>query len=237
MKARVAISWSGGKDSALVLDRLLRDGRYEAAALVTTLDAISQDVSAHGVPIDLIQRQADAISLPLVRVPLPERPANDVYIRAYVAALAPLVAQGALALAFGDIFLEDLRRWREESFQPAVTEMMFPLWGEPSQQLADEFFTRGFAAVVCSVNRSVLGENLVGRRYDRAFVNELPPEVDVCGENGEFHTFVFDGPIFREPVRYSSDELHSAGSYKLVHAIESDVSLRNETRPEGLHLP
>jgi uncharacterized protein (TIGR00290 family) len=212
VKTRAAVSWSGGKDSALMLDRLLGDERYEVVALVTTLESASQLVSAHGIPIELVARQAASIGLPLVRVALPSHPSNEAYLASFEAALRPMHESGTATIAFGDIFLEDLRRWREASFAAMGFASIFPLWGEPSPKLADEFFARGFAAVLCCVNGAYLDEPFIGRLYDPNLLRRLPANVDCCGENGEFHTFTFDGPIFREPVRYAI----GATSYRTV---------------------
>ncbi len=196
------MSWSGGKDSALVLDRLLRDERYEVAALVTTLDVASQRVSAHGISVDLVERQAHSIGVPLVSVALPANPSHEVYLREYLVALRPLLHEGVRAVAFGGVSPASFRRQHEDSFGSRGIPTLFPLWGEPSRRLAEDFFARGFAAVVCCVNGAFLERRFLARLYDRAFVEQVPPRIDSCGENGEFHTFVFDGPIFREPVQY-----------------------------------
>jgi uncharacterized protein (TIGR00290 family) len=199
---RVVASWSGGKDSALMLDRLLRDERYEVVALVTTVDAASQRVSAHGVRRDLIAQQAESIGLPLLVVELPPQPSNDVYLARFAETLAPLQRAGVSTVSFGDLFLADLRDWRERSFAAIGMSSIFPLWGEPSHAIADAFTARGLAAVLCCVNGAYLDRGYLGRLYDARLFASLPDGVDRCGENGEFHTFTFDGPIFREPVRY-----------------------------------
>lgn len=202
MKVRVLVSWSGGKDSTLVLDRLFSDERYDVAALLTTVDAASQQVTAHGFSFDLIERQAQSIGLPVVRIALPARSSREVYLREYLAALRPFLAEGVKMIAFGSAGLAHLRQQQEESFRSVGVVTLFPLWGEPSQRLAEEFFARGFAAVVCCVNGAFLERQYLARLYDRAFVERIPQRIDSSGENGEFHTFVFDGPIFREPVPY-----------------------------------
>jgi uncharacterized protein (TIGR00290 family) len=202
MSERIVVSWSGGKDSALMLDRLLRDERYEVVALVTTVDAASQRVSAHGVRRDLVARQAEAIGLPLLVVELPSQPSNDVYLAQFAETLAPLREDDVYAIAFGDLFLADLRAWRERSFSAIGMSSIFPLWHEASHAVADAISARGFAAVLCCVNGAYLGREYLGRLYDARLFASLPDGVDRCGENGEFHTFAFDGPLFREPVRY-----------------------------------
>jgi uncharacterized protein (TIGR00290 family) len=205
MKRRIVVSWSGGKDSALMLDRLLRDERYETMALVTTIDEGSQRISAHDVDVDLIRRQSDALGVPLLTVPLPLQPSNEVYLQRFRATLEA-GAPEAKTIAFGDIFLEDLRRWREQSFAPMGLESIFPLWGDAPKDIAAEFLARGFGAVLCCVNGAYLDRSYLGRLYDSRLFEDLPDNVDRCGENGEFHTFVFDGPAFRSPVRYAIGE-------------------------------
>jgi len=195
-----------------MLDRLLRDDRVTVAALVTTLDESSQCISAHGVRLEMIERQAAALGLSLSTVALPPNPSNEIYLERFAQTLAPLQESGVDAIAFGDIFLEDLRRWREGSFGPMGLATIFPLWGDSSYALADEFVARGFSAVLCCVNGAYLDQTYLGRLYDTRLFERLPHNVDRCGENGEFHSFTFDGPIFREPVRYAAGEI----SYKPV---------------------
>jgi uncharacterized protein (TIGR00290 family) len=206
MKERVVLSWSGGKDSTLMLDRMLRNERYDVAALVTTMDESSQRISAHGVPIDLIAQQAASIGLPMLTVALPKTPSNAVYLSRFEQTLLSMKASGVESIAFGDIFLEDLRHWREQSFSDMGFTSLFPLWGERSQTLAGEFIDRGFGAVICCVNGAHLDKSYLGRQHDGSLLEALPPQVDCCGENGEFHSFTYDGPIFREPVHYAIGE-------------------------------
>ncbi len=202
MKTRVAVSWSGGKDSALVLDRLLRDQSYEVVALVTTFDASCRRVSAHGIPVDLIERQAHSIGVPFIRVELPINTSYEVYVRQYLEALQPVIDEGLKAVAFGGISFAQFRCRLEESFISRGVSALYPLREMPSRRLAEEFVGRGFAAVVCCVNGAFLEQRYLGRLYGWAFIEQMPARIDRCGENGEFHTFVFDGPIFHEPVQY-----------------------------------
>lgn len=202
MKVRTLVSWSGGKDSTLVLDRMLRNERYDVAALVTTVDLASQQVTAHGIPFELIERQADSIGLPVVRVTLPAAASRTAYLREYVAAIQPFLAEGVRAVAFGGTRLVYLRQQQEEAFRSAGILALFPLWEEPSRRLTEEFLARGFDAIVCCVNGAFLEQKYLTRLYDRTFVERMPPQIDGFGENGEFHAFVFDGPIFRDPVQF-----------------------------------
>jgi uncharacterized protein (TIGR00290 family) len=174
------------------------------------LDESSRRISAHDVRLDLVQRQAESIGLPLHLVELPRNPSNDVYLARFARRLAAI--DNVSTIAFGDIFLEDLRKWREEAFRGMDMRSIFPLWGERSSELASAFFAHGFCAVLCCVNGAHLGRAFLGRLYDANLIATLPDRVDPCGENGEFHTFTFDGQIFREPVRYVTGEI----SYKPV---------------------
>jgi uncharacterized protein (TIGR00290 family) len=188
-----------------MLNRLLRDDRYDVAALITTLDETTRRINAHDVRLELVQQQADAIGLPLHVVALPPSPSNDVYLAGFGQTLAAL--EDVHTIAFGDIFLEDLRAWREDAFRALGMTSLFPLWGERSNDLASAFFNAGFCAVLCCVNGAYLGRHFLGRLYDAGLLTTLPENVDPCGENGEFHTFTFDGPIFNEPVRYVAGEV------------------------------
>ncbi len=205
MPTRVVVSWSGGKDSALMLDRLLRDERYDVVALATTVDETSGHVTAHGISVELVRCQSDALSIPLVIVPLPPQPSNEIYLERFRQTLLT-GALDATVIAFGDIFLQDLRLWRERSFATMGVTSLFPLWGGDSLELAAELRSRGFSAVLCCVNGAHLDKSFLGRLYDDRLFESLPRTVDRCGENGEFHTFVFDGPIFRHPVQYVAGE-------------------------------
>ncbi|HEX4051871.1 MAG TPA: diphthine--ammonia ligase [Steroidobacteraceae bacterium] len=202
MQQRIAFCWSGGKDSALALNRALRDERYQVVALLTTCNEQFQRVSMHGVRIALLEAQADAIGLPLHKVFVSERGSNEEYIQKMGACLRTLQSQGVSACAFGDIFLEDLRLWREQNLAQIGMCGVFPIWKVDAQVLLREFFEHRFGSVICCVNDAWLDHSMVGRLFDQAFIDALPPEVDPCGENGEFHSFAFDGPIFRQPVGF-----------------------------------
>jgi uncharacterized protein (TIGR00290 family) len=202
LRERIVYSWSGGKDSALALARLLRDERYEVVGLLTTCSTQLQRVSMHGVRLELLDAQARALGLPLEKVFVSPRSSNEEYSQKMAAALTAYKARGVCACAFGDIFLEDLRLWREQKLATLGLKTVFPLWKVDSRSLLREFFDQGFGAVVCCVDDAWLGESAVGRRLDESFIRCLPPEADPCGENGEFHSFAFAGPIFSEPVRF-----------------------------------
>ena len=195
----VALAWSGGKDSALALAALVRDGT-EVAALLTTFTDDYDRVSMHGVRRALVRDQAAATGLPLVEVGIPAGCVDDVYAARMEAAFRspPLVELDAVA--FGDLFLEDVRAYREEQLARAGKAALFPLWGRDTAALARSFVGEGFEAYVVCVDTRRLDASFAGRDYDAAFLEELPAGIDQCGENGEFHSFVHAGPCFGRPV-------------------------------------
>jgi uncharacterized protein (TIGR00290 family) len=206
MKEKVIFCWSGGKDSALALNRILRDERYEVTTLLTTCNEHFQRVSMHGVRLELLEEQARAIGLPLEKVFVSERSSNEEYQEKMSACLLAHKERGVTGCVFGDIFLEDLRRWREENLAVVGMHGIFPLWKIDSTELIREFIALDFGSVVCCVNDGYLDESAVGQRIDAEFVNSLAEGVDPCGENGEFHSFAFAGPIFKRPVRFMVGE-------------------------------
>lgn len=198
MTGEVALAWSGGKDSALAL-AALRGRGVEPVALVTTVTEGHDRISMHGVRRTLLAAQARATGVPLVEVPIPPDCPNEVYEARFEEAFATTLAH-VEAVAFGDLFLADVRAYREERLARIRREALFPLWGRETAGLAEELVTRGFEAVVVCLDPRVLDRSFAGRAYDRELLAELPPTVDPCGENGEFHTFVHAGPVFAEPV-------------------------------------
>jgi uncharacterized protein (TIGR00290 family) len=202
-KEKVVLSWSGGKDSAMALYELLREGRYEVVGLLTSVAEGYDRVSHHGVRTELLRQQADAIGLPLEVIYLPvgdNRPCtNEAYEQIMEAVMLRYRDQGVTAVAFGDIFLEDLRAYRERNLARVGMHGVFPIWKRDTTELIHSFVELGFAARVCAVEGK-LGPAFVGRLLDREFVAALPAGIDPCGEFGEFHSFVFDGPVFRRPV-------------------------------------
>lgn len=206
MKEKIIFCWSGGKDSALALHRLQVEGRYEVVALLTTCNDHFQRVSMHGVRLELLEQQAAAIGIPLEKVFVSQRSSNEEYQQKMSACLLAHKARGVTACAFGDIFLEDLRRWREENLARIGLRGIFPLWKIDSGELMREFIARAFGSVICCANDAYLGEEAVGRNLDAAFIASLPAGVDPCGENGEFHSFAFAGPVFKRPVKFKVGE-------------------------------
>jgi uncharacterized protein (TIGR00290 family) len=195
----LALAWSGGKDSALALGSLLRDG-VDVRALLTTVTEEYERVSMHGVRRELLHRQAESLGIPLVEVRIPPACPNDVYEERMAGALASPPLEALEAVAFGDLFLEDVRGYREERLASVGKRAVFPLWGADTWALAREFVADGFDARVVCLDPRRMPRTASGRTYDESFLDELPPGVDPCGENGEFHTFVSAGPLFARPV-------------------------------------
>jgi uncharacterized protein (TIGR00290 family) len=197
--------WSGGKDSALALHRLQQEGVYEVVGLLTTVTRGWDRISMHGVRDELLTAQAQALGLPLHRVWIPKACINTEYQAAMALAVERLKAEGVTAMGFGDLFLEDIRHYRETQLAPTGMTPVFPLWGEGTAQegtakLAQTIIAAGFRARLCCIDPRKVSPAWVGRDYDAALVKELAPRVDPCGENGEFHTFVYDAPNFSAPI-------------------------------------
>jgi uncharacterized protein (TIGR00290 family) len=199
-EASVVVSWSGGKDSALALRAALADPGLAVGGLVTTVTAGYERVSMHGVRTALLAAQAEAVGLPLRQVRIPPGATNELYESAMSDALRECREAGVTGVVFGDLFLEDVRRYRERLVGALDLEPLFPLWHRDTAALAAEFAEAGFRAVVVCVDPRQVDAGFCGREYDSRFVADLPPSADRCGERGEFHTFVYDGPIFRRPV-------------------------------------
>lgn len=204
---KALFNWSSGKDSALALYKIVQNPDFEIECLVTSVNQEFQRVSMHGVRVDLLQAQAKSIGLPLKILQIPEMPTMEVYENVMTEALNELKDEGITHSVFGDIFLEDLRKYREDQLAKIGFQGVFPLWKIPTNQLIQEFITLGFKTIIVCVNERYLDKSFVGRIIDQNFINDLPDNVDVCGENGEFHTFTFDGPIFSEAIDFEVGEI------------------------------
>lgn len=207
------MSWSGGKDSCVALYELQRSVTHVPKGLLTTVTVDDDRVAMHGVHRDLVARQAEALGLPIEFVPIPAAASNVVYEQALGDALARHRSDGVEAIAFGDLFLADIRRYRETLVARAGVVPLFPVWGRDSRRFMEEFHSAGFRAIVVSVDLSVLDETFAGRMLDADFIASLPPGVDPCGENGEFHSFVFDGPNFANSIDVSVRETSNRDGY------------------------
>jgi uncharacterized protein (TIGR00290 family) len=197
------MSWSGGKDSALALHELLRDPRWRVEGLLTSVADEFRRVSHHGIREELLARQAEAIGLPLdwLRLPAGGGPCtNAVYEELVGRHLARYVERGIFHVAHGDLFLADLRAYRERNLARVGMSGVFPIWGRETREVVKNFITLGFKAVLCCVDGQRLDGSFVGRPIDESLLRDLPAQVDPCGENGEYHSFVYDGPIFARPL-------------------------------------
>ncbi|UTW62556.1 adenine nucleotide alpha hydrolase [bacterium SCSIO 12741] len=206
-------NWSSGKDASLALYYLQQEGLLEVDQLLTSVNGHHNRVSMHGLRRELLERQAKSIGLPLSVIELPEEPTMEDYNRIMEQSVLSLKGQGYSHCGFGDIFLEDLRSYREEQLKPFGITSHFPLWKRDTRELIYDFLDKGFKAVVVCIKSELLEESFVGRDIDESFLNDLPANVDPCGENGEFHTFCYDGPIFQYPILFDLGE-HVFREYK-----------------------
>ena len=203
----ILFCWSGGKDSALALHTLLQRRDVQIAALLTTVTEGYERISMHGVRRELLERQAQSIGLPLHEVRIPPQCVNPIYESRMEEALRIHIESGVRTVAFGDIFLEDLRAYREKNLARIGMTALFPIWKRDTRELIRAFHANRFRAVAVCVDSKVLKPSFAGRELDESFFHDLPPQVDPCGENGEFHTFVFDGPIFKSPIPVRAGEI------------------------------
>lgn len=201
------MNWSGGKDSSLALYHLLKDKRYTIEKLLTNMSGEYQRISMHGVRKELLELQAKALGIPLQKLFLPDQPSMAAYENSMMKTLRQLQQEKFTHSVFGDIFWEDLKIYREAQLAKVGITPLFPLWKKDTTKLIHEFIDLGFKAIVVCVNEKYLNKSFCGRIIDARFVNDLPKNVDVCGENGEFHTFVFDGPIFNNPIAFTRGEI------------------------------
>jgi len=200
------ISWSSGKDSAWMV-HVLRQSGVELGGVLTTVNEVHQRVAMHAVRVELLQAQADALGLPLRQIPIPSPCPNEVYERAMAGAVERAVSEGFTHVAFGDLFLEDIRRYREERLAGTGLTPMFPLFGAETTALARTMVAGGLRARLTCVNPKVVDRRFAGREFDSALLDELPPSVDPCGERGEFHSFAYAGPMFDKPIAIASGEV------------------------------
>ncbi len=221
-RAVSALSWSGGKDSALALYELREPAGSPPRALITTVTADYGRISMHGVRRELLGRQAEEIGLPLVEVEIPAGCSNDVYEQRMGQALAEVPLADARTIAFGDLYLADIREYREERLRQVGKEAIFPLWGRDTSELARAFIAAGFEAVLVCVDPRRLDPAFAGRRFDAELLADLPPDVDPCGENGEFHTFVHAGPIFSAPIACRLGEIVERDGFVFCDVLMGD---------------
>ena len=201
MSETVIVSWSGGKDSCLALYQILKAGELQVAALLTTITRDYDRISMHGVRRVLLQQQAASLGIPLHEVYIGKAATNEEYESRMKEALIEYREQGVRSVVFGDLFLEDIKVYRDRFLSRLEMRGLYPVWKRDTTRFIREFMDRGFKARVTCVNAERLDSSFAGRVIDDEFLNQLPPEVDPCGENGEFHTFVFAGPCFREEIK------------------------------------
>ena len=205
---RAWLAWSSGKDSAWALHVVREQQQLEVVALLTTVNHTYRRVAMHAVRESLLERQAAAADLPLVVVPIPSPCSNEEYERAMGAAMQRAKAEGVTHMIFGDLFLEDIRRYRENNLKDAGIAPVFPLWGIPTDQLARQMLAGGLRSYITCVDPRQIDKSFAGREWDASLLAELPPSVDPCGENGEFHTFAFAGPMFSAHPRGTTIDVH-----------------------------
>lgn len=200
------ISWSGGKDSALALYYAQKQN-LNIQALLTSVNHAHNRISMHGVRRSLLQQQAESLQLPLHTIELSEEPDMIEYEKTVNDCYAVLKKDGFDQAIFGDIFLEDLKEFRETQLTKQNIQGIFPIWKKDSNELMQEFISLGFKAIIVCVNTKFLDKNFCGRFIDESFINDLPKDTDTCGENGEYHSFVFDGPVFKSPLKFNTGEM------------------------------
>jgi uncharacterized protein (TIGR00290 family) len=217
----VVLSWSGGKDSAMALRLLRQDPSRRVAYLLTTVTDEYERVSIHGVRRTLLQQQAAALGLDLFEVTIPAVCTNETYQTRMITALTSARLARIDTHAFADLFLDDVRAYREANLAKLGKKAIFPVWGRETAQLAREFIALGFRAVVVCADSRILDPDFAGREFDLAFLHDLPQEIDPCGENGEFHTFVYDGPGFSSPIRLERGETVARDGFAFKDLVEA----------------
>jgi uncharacterized protein (TIGR00290 family) len=207
MVEKVLLSWSGGKDGVLALRELQKNGNFQIVALVTTITKGYDRVSMHGIRRILLEQQAASIGIHLEKIFISDNASNEEYESKFSEVVLEYKKMGINSVVFGDIFLEDIRRYREDLLRGIGMSGLFPIWAKNSMELANLFITSGFKAVITCVDSGVIDKSFAGREYDEQFLSDLPAGVDPCGENGEFHTFVYAGHIFKIPIIFVKGEV------------------------------
>lgn len=206
-RPKAYVSWSSGKDCAFSLWETRRTGLADIAGILTTINKSAERVAMHGTRADLLRRQADALGLPVLEVELPWPCSNEDYEAAMKGACGALQDRGVTHVVYGDLFLEDIRAYRDERMKEAGLEPLYPLWKRDTQALAREMIGSGLKAIVVCIDPKQIDRSFAGRWFDEKFLADLPESVDPCGENGEFHTCVVDGPMFAHPIKVELDEV------------------------------
>jgi uncharacterized protein (TIGR00290 family) len=223
------VSWSSGKDSAWLVHVLRQHGDVDVAAILTTVNDTYKRVAMHAVRVELLHAQADALRLPLWQIPIPSPCSNEVYERAMAQAVRRAVTEGYTNIAFGDLFLEDIRRYREERLRGSGLTPIFPLFGLDTTELARTMVAGGLRARLTSVDPRTLDARYAGREFDAALLGDLPAGVDPCGERGEFHTFAYDGPMFTRPIPITSGIVVERDGFVFADLLPGASTTRPET--------
>jgi len=221
----VLLSWSSGKDSAWALHLLSQCADLRVVAIVTTFNCAANRVAMHAVRRSLVETQAERIGLPLWPVELPWPCTNATYEDLMRAVSQRALAEGITAVAFGDLFLQDIREYRERQLQGTGLDPLFPVWQIPTGQLAREMIAAGVKAKIACVDPSKLDKSFAGRDYDSVFLEDLPESVDPCGENGEFHTFVYEAPVFSHPIRVQTGEIVERDGFVFADVISEESAV------------
>lgn len=211
MTNKIALSWSGGKDSTLALRKLLYEGEYKVEVLLTLFNPETQMVPYQYIPIDFIRKQAESLNIPLLEIPVGSPLSNLSYENVLTQTFQQLKKQDIHTVAYGDINSQGIRNYREQLAAKIQVKFIYPLWDMNIAYLANDFIERGFKAIISSLDTLMLDENFLGEAYDSSFIANLPDTVDICGEHGEFHTFVYDGPIFSKAISFETGEIYDDG--------------------------
>jgi uncharacterized protein (TIGR00290 family) len=228
MPEPILFCWSGGKDSAMALHTLLQRSDVEIVALLTTVTEGYERISMHGVRRELLHQQAQSIGLPLHEVRIPPQCVNPIYEARMESALRHCLEQGDRRVAFGDIILEDLRAYREKNLARIGMTALFPIWKRDTRELIRSFHANKFRAIAVCVDSKILAPSFAGRELDDSFFRDLPPHADPCGENGEFHTFVFDGPIFQSPIHVRTGAVVNRDGFIFCDLLSQDLPSQKE---------
>lgn len=229
MKEKVILAWSGGKDSAMALYSLHKSGRYDVVSLLTTVCEQYGRISHHGVRVELLRRQAEALGINLHELYLPGANCSmEDYEAVMEKVMLKYKARGILTVAFGDIFLQDLREYRERNLAKVGMKAIFPIWHHGTTELVRTFIELGFRAYLTCIDGEKLGRAFAGRSIDASLIDDLPDGIDPCGENGEFHSFVYDGPIFRRPIDLSVGEVVPRDVRYFTDLVPMDNRIKNQ---------
>ena len=224
MKRKTLMSWSSGKDSAWALHQLLQNPDYEVVGLFSTINKEVDRVAMHGVRVELLKAQAESIGLPVEIIELPDPCTNEDYERIMGTFIDMVKADNIECIAFGDLYLEDIRKYREGQLKDTGIEPIFPIWGIPTDELSNTLIENGIKTVITCVDSKQISEDFAGKEYDQHFLESLPESADPCGENGEFHSFVYDGPMFKEAIKITVGETIHKGQFVFADVLPQPKS-------------